>query len=47
MKANNHTQFAIYQNELVIIEEVFEDTAFVSFKDGSEKEVQLSELESA
>lgn len=47
MKATNHTQFAIYQGQLVIIEEMFEDTAFISFNDGGEKEVQLSELESA
>lgn len=47
MTANNHKQFAIYQGQLVIIEEVFDDTAFISFNDGGEKEVNLSELESA
>jgi len=49
MKANttSHVQYAIYHNQLVVIEEVFDDTAFVSFEDGAEKEVLLSELESA
>ena len=49
MKANttSHVQYAIYHNQLVIIEEMFEDTAFISFNDGAEKEVALSELESA
>ncbi len=49
MKANttSHVQYAIYHNQLVIIEEVFDDTAFISFDDGGEKEVHLSELESA
>jgi hypothetical protein len=49
MKANttSHIQYAIYHNQLVIIEEVFDDTAFISFNDGEEKEVHLSELESA
>jgi hypothetical protein len=47
MKANNHKQFAIYRGQLVIIEEMFEDEAYVSFEDGAEELVLLSDLESA
>ena len=47
MTANNHKQFAIYRGQLVIIEELFEDEAFVSFEDGAEELVLISDLESA
>ena len=47
MKEINHKQFAIYKNQLVIIEELFEDEACVSFEDGAEEMVLISDLESA
>jgi hypothetical protein len=47
MKANNHKQYAIYRGQLVIIEELFDDEAYVSFEDGAEELVLISDLESA
>lgn len=47
MKETNHKQFAIYKNQLVIIEELFEDEACISFEDGAEEMVLISDLESA
>ena len=47
MKEFYHKQFAIYKNQLVIIEELFEDEACVSFEDGAEEMVLISDLESA
>ena len=47
MQATNHKQFGIYQGQLVIIEEVEDDSIFISFEDGAEKEVHFSEVESA